>query len=189
MLKKAIRDEYIQRRQKLDDEVYHDYSTAIVANLSLLQLPKVEYLLSYYPLAVRKEFDVSLCVPAVKNKWPQVRIAWPRIGSDIKSMEAYLVKEDGLYAKNKFNILEPINGELVEAELIDLVFVPMVAFDNNGFRVGYGKGFYDRYLPRCRPDVIKIGFSFFEPVEFIKDIGDFDVPLNFCITPQRIYEF
>ena len=189
MLKKAIRDEYLQKRLKLDDEVYNDYSAAIVSNLSLLELPKIEYLLSYYPLAARKEFDVSLCVATVKDKWPQVRIAWPRIGSDIKSMEAYRVKEDGLYAKNKFNILEPINGELVEVELIDLVFVPMVAFDTNGYRVGYGKGFYDRYLPRCRPDVIKIGFSFFDPVYNIKDIADFDVPLNFCITPSRIYEF
>ena len=70
-----------------------------------------------------------------------------------------------------------------------MVFVPMVAFDMKGYRVGYGKGFYDRYLPRCRPDVIKIGFSFFDPVDNIKDIADFDVPLNFCITPSRIYEF
>ena len=189
MLKKAIRDMYLQKRINLTDEVWRDYSDALIANFSKLDIAPVHYLLSYYPLSDRKEFDISQCVPVVKSKWPQVKIGWPRIEPDMKSMEVYKVEEDGLYAKNKFNILEPINGEWMAPELIDLAFVPMVAFDSKGFRVGYGKGFYDRYLPRCKPTVIKVGFSFFDPVERIKDINDFDVPLNFCITPSRIYEF
>ncbi len=189
MLKKAIRDMYLQKRLNLTDEVWNKYSDSLITNFSALELVPVHNLLSYYPLSERKEFDISKCVPVVKSKWPQVKIGWPRIEPDMKSMEVYKVEEDGLYAKNKFNILEPINGEWMAPELIDLAFVPMVAFDSKGFRVGYGKGFYDRYLPRCKPDVIKVGFSFFDPVERIKDINDFDVPLNFCITPSRIYEF
>lgn len=189
MLKKAIREKYLQKRLKLADEVYREYSAQIVKNFILLKYQPVNYLLSYYPLADRKEFNIEACNQVVREQSPQVKIGWPRIESDMKSMEAYQVENDGLYAKNKFNILEPINGEWMAPELIDMVFVPMVAFDSRGFRVGYGKGFYDRYLPRCRPDVLKIGFCLFEPVELIRDIHDFDVPLNFCITPSRIYEF
>ena len=51
------------------------------------------------------------------------------------------------------------------------------------------KGFFDRYLKGCREDCIKIGFSYFEPLDSIDDANEFDVPLDFCITPQRIYVF
>ena len=77
---------------------------------------------------------------------------------------------------------------LLPAE-IDLVFVPLLAFDKKGFRVGYGKGFYDKWLAGCRPDCIKVGFSYFEPVESIDDRHEFDVPLNLCITPHNVYVF
>jgi 5-formyltetrahydrofolate cyclo-ligase len=65
----------------------------------------------------------------------------------------------------------------------------MLICDTKGYRVGYGKGFYDRYLAHCRKDVVKIGFSYFDPVEKITDTDQFDVPLTYCITPQHIYEF
>ena len=65
----------------------------------------------------------------------------------------------------------------------------MLAFDTRGNRVGYGKGFYDRYLPACRPDCIKLGFSYFDPVDSVDDAHEFDVPLDLCITPNRTYVF
>jgi 5-formyltetrahydrofolate cyclo-ligase len=64
-----------------------------------------------------------------------------------------------------------------------------LCFDLRGFRVGYGKGFYDRFLKKCRADCKKIGLSFFEPVKEISDIEEFDVALNFAVTPQEIYNF
>jgi 5-formyltetrahydrofolate cyclo-ligase len=76
-----------------------------------------------------------------------------------------------------------------EPQEIDLVIVPLLAFDEKGIRVGYGKGYYDRYLKDCREDCLKVGFSYFEAVERIEDADEFDVPLDFCITPNRIYVF
>ena len=104
-------------------------------------------------------------------------------------MDAYLIEENKLFIKNKFNILEPLDGEIIQPQLLDIIFVPLIAFDNKGYRVGYGKGFYDRYLPGCRKDAVKMGFSFFDAVDKIDDINEFDVPLNLCITPTYIYEF
>ncbi len=70
-----------------------------------------------------------------------------------------------------------------------MALIPLYAFDKNGYRVGYGKGYYDRYLKRCSEDLIAVGLSYFEPVDIINDTNQFDVPLSFCITPHTVYEF
>ncbi|MNY75556.1 5-formyltetrahydrofolate cyclo-ligase family protein [compost metagenome] len=63
----------------------------------------------------------------------------------------------------------------------------MLAFDRNGYRVGYGKGFYDRFLQKI--NTRKIGLSMFEPVDCITDVNEHDVKMDLCITPDRIYFF
>jgi 5-formyltetrahydrofolate cyclo-ligase len=71
---------------------------------------------------------------------------------------------------------------------LDVVFIPLLQADTQGNRLGYGKGFYDRYLALCRPNVIKIGLNFFEPIPSIP-AEKTDIPLNYLITPNRVYEF
>ena len=70
-----------------------------------------------------------------------------------------------------------------------LIFVPLLAFDKFGNRVGYGKGFYDVFLSECRPDTLKIGFSFFEAEVEIEDVFEKDIKLDYCITPKAVYKF
>jgi 5-formyltetrahydrofolate cyclo-ligase len=189
MLKAIARKEYLQKRLNLSADEFQQYTERISEAFLSMSLPKINYLFSYYPLVKRKEFDVSLCEHEVRSRNPHVKIAWPKTDLDMSSMEACLLEEDGLFAKNRFDLLEPIGNDIIEPSLIDLTFVPLLAFDLHGYRVGYGKGFYDRYLTRCRQDMFKIGFCFFEPVEVFDDISEFDVPLNYCITPSRLYEF
>lgn len=189
MIKNTVRKEYLQRRMEMQEEELQQQIALMAFNFRKLVLPPVKYLLSYFPLANRREFDITVCEDILKQQNPALQVAWPRLEVHTSDMEACLVEKGGLFLKNKFNVLEPISGVIVPPEQIDMVFVPLVAFDSNGYRVGYGKGYYDRYLVRCRPDATKIGFSFFEAVESIEDINEFDVPLNFCITPYRIYEF
>ena len=104
-------------------------------------------------------------------------------------MQAVVTDIDTPFTKTALNIFEPDSNDIIIPGEIDLVFVPLLAFDTNGFRVGYGKGFYDRWLAECKSSCIKVGFGYFEPIESIDDRNEFDVPLNFCITPYRIYEF
>ncbi len=96
---------------------------------------------------------------------------------------------DTAFQKNGWNIYEPMDGTITDAGMIDMVFVPLLIFDKQGYRVGYGKGFYDKYLQRCRVDCVKVGFSYFEPIDKIEGAREFDVPLNLCITPNSIYVF
>ncbi|HRN98584.1 MAG TPA: 5-formyltetrahydrofolate cyclo-ligase, partial [Flavobacterium sp.] len=62
-------------------------------------------------------------------------------------------------------------------------------YDTRGFRVGYGKGIYDHCLKECRPDVIKIGLSLFDPEPLIEDVWAEDVALDYCVTPRGIHSF
>jgi 5-formyltetrahydrofolate cyclo-ligase len=104
-------------------------------------------------------------------------------------MTHYLLTDNTKFKKNNYNIAEPIDGIEVPVSKIEVVFVPLLAYDEKGNRVGYGKGFYDNFLSKCNPEIIKIGLSFFEPEATIEDISVTDIKLDFCITPNRIISF
>lgn len=90
---------------------------------------------------------------------------------------------------NAYQIPEPRTTLLpIVPTDLDVVFIPLLQADTHGNRLGYGKGFYDRYLTLCRPDVIKIGLNFFDPIPSIPT-EETDIPLDYLITPKRIYEF
>ena len=89
---------------------------------------------------------------------------------------------------DKWNIPIPVDFELVTDELIQVVFVPLLAFDKKGNRVGFGKGYYDKYLSSLGASVLKVGLSFFPPEPNIpSDLHD--IPLDYCITPENIITF
>ena len=122
-------------------------------------------------------------------KNPGLQIAYPKINLTDHSMQAIICDDDDVFEKNFFKVPEPQHCEAINPQEIDLVLVPLLTFDKKGFRVGYGKGFYDRFLQQCKNGCIKIGLSYFEPIDAIDDADEFDVPLNFCITPQKVYVF
>ena len=68
------------------------------------------------------------------------------------------------------------------------MFVPLLGFDEKGYRVGYGKGFYDKLIADCSSHLTKIGFSYFEPIN-ITDLNVRDKKLDYCITPLQIFQF
>ena len=189
MLKRSIRQSYLKKRAAFTPEQRQEFNVLMVEQFFQLPVPSVQYLFSYYALLEKAEFDVEPCANRLREMNANIVVSWPRIDAKHHTMEALPLSESVFFSKNKYNILEPLSGEPVAPESHDMIFVPLIAFDKKGYRVGYGKGYYDRYLTRCRPDCVKVGFSFFEPVEAISDIGEFDVPLSVCITPSRIYEF
>ena len=93
------------------------------------------------------------------------------------------------FANSDWGIPEPMGGTVVKPTDLDIVLIPLLAFDKNGHRVGYGKGFYDRYLVKCRPDCLKIGISLFDPVDLIEEVESHDIPLDIAICPAKLYDF
>jgi 5-formyltetrahydrofolate cyclo-ligase len=100
-----------------------------------------------------------------------------------------LVDDNSTFERNKYGILEPVNAITMFPEELDWVLMPLLCFDVVGHRVGYGKGYYDRFLKLCKADVIKIGFSYFDAIPVIEDSNLMDVKLDYCITPNRLYQF
>ena len=163
-------------------------------DLMLLQFQDFDYggihsLLTYWPMAEKGEPNTHLFSSYLRHLLPGLRITYPVSDMHTHQMQAMLIDEDTVYRTNEWGITEPQKGTIIDPSEIDMVLVPMLICDAEGYRVGYGKGFYDRYLAQRRNDVVKMGLSYFEPVAYISDRDQFDVPLSFCITPQHIYEF
>lgn len=91
--------------------------------------------------------------------------------------------------KNTWGIEEPKHGVPTPTEKIDMVIVPLLCFDKLGNRVGYGKGYYDRFLSVCKPGVQKIGLSLFNEPAIIDDVNNTDIPMTSCITPNSVVIF
>jgi len=103
-------------------------------------------------------------------------------------MTHYLLTDNTKIKKNQYGIPEPVDGIEVPVSKIDVIFVPLLAYDLDGNRVGYGKGFYDKFLSKCKPEALKIGLSFFEPEDKIISSPN-DVRLDYCVTPSATIRF
>lgn len=189
MLKKDARRIYRDKRTQLSSEEATKFDDLLLIQFQAVELPFLHAILSYWPIEENNEPNTHLVTEFLRFRNPELKITYPVADFKTMSMTALAVDIDTAFTKKELNIYEPQEGEPVLPETIDLVIVPLLAFDKNGYRVGYGKGFYDKYLAGCRPDCIKVGLCYFEPVEQLEDVDDFDVPLNLCITPQHVYAF
>jgi 5-formyltetrahydrofolate cyclo-ligase len=189
MNKKELREIYIGRRLAMTPQERIKQDDLLLLRFQDISLENVQSVLSYLPIPRHGEPDVTLCTRYLRHMIPAVRLAYPVADFSGAAMHAVEVNEGTRYATTPTGITEPENGTTLPPESVDLVLVPMVICDLRGYRVGYGKGFYDRYLSRCRKDAKRIGLCYFEPVERIDDTHQFDVPLDLCITPGKVYEF
>lgn len=190
MTKQELRKIYKEKRLALKEHERMKLDDLLLIQLQKLPLGyDIDYLLSYWPLLHHAEPDSHLFTRYLQHAIPALHTCYPKSDFDTGEMTAVLVNDETSFEENSYYIPEPINGQEVLPTDLDLVLVPLLAFDKAGYRVGYGKGFYDRFLQQCKEDVVTIGFSFFEAVSEINDTHQFDVPLSFCITPHTIYEF
>lgn len=99
-----------------------------------------------------------------------------------------MVATDNLEESHR-GIPEPLHDREIATEKLDLVFVPLIAFDLAGHRLGYGAGFYDRFLSQCRVDCLKVGLSLLPPLDEMIATNGFDIKMDQCIAPERVYPF
>jgi len=189
MIKKVLRKYYMDQRKTLSEKDLLRFDDLLLIQFQHWPIMDIQTLLSYWPIKEKAEVNTHLMADYLGFRIPDLRLAFPIMDIDSHRLKPVAVTNHTEYELNDMGIAEPVNGVEISTEEIDAVFVPLLCFDLQGYRVGYGKGFYDRFLAECREDVIKIGFSYFEPVNSIDDINEFDVPLNLCITPNKLYEF
>lgn len=189
MLKSEARELYKERRQVLSVPERARLDDLLLIQLQSTELPFITFLLSYWPLEDVHEPNTHLFTDYLEFQNPEIVVCYPKTDFTLLTMQSLQTNDDTRFRKNQYNIYEPEDGNIVNPAGIDMIFVPLLAFDKKGYRVGYGKGFYDRYLSQCRPDCLKIGFSYFEPIEVMDDANEFDVPLDLCVTPTTVYVF
>jgi 5-formyltetrahydrofolate cyclo-ligase len=172
----------------MPDTARRSLSAQILDLYKQIVFPPLKCIHVYQPILSRKEIDTYPFVQHLESLFPGLTLVVPRV-SGATTMEHIIWDAATFFSPNAWGIPEPMEGLSVAPADIDLVIVPLLIFDENGARVGYGKGLYDRFLAACRPDVIRIGLSLFDACAPLQDTEEFDVPLSIGITPTQLYEF
>lgn len=189
MLKKEARKIYKQKRETITDTERIKWDDLILIQFQSIDWPFIDSVMSFYPIDDYKEINTFLLVDYLHFKNPNLTICYPKMMGNNGHMNAIICSADSIFEQNNHGIQEPVNSEAADPATLDMIIIPLLAFDERGYRVGYGKGFYDRFLKECRDDCLKVGVSYFDAVDRIEDAAEYDVPLNFCITPHRTYVF
>ena len=187
MTKAELRKQILARRGALSPDERRDLSGRIADSFfTHFDLASVSYLHLFIPIERFNEVDTRPILERIWHEYPYVVTVVPRVDFEENELANLRFDPDTEVVQNSWNIAEPTHDDFVESELIDMVLVPGLAFDTRGHRVGYGKGYYDRFLARCREDCVKVGLSFFEPVDRIEDTHSGDVTINFVLTPDGL---
>ena len=185
--KKELRLKSKTLRNSLSENDIEEKSLAVANKILTLPIWEKTYFHIFLPITEQKEVNTEFILHLLSGKDKEIIVS--KADFETRNMTHFLLTDNTRIKKNAYNIPEPEDGIEVPSHKIDVVFVPLLAFDKKGHRVGYGKGFYDKFLSECKPDVIKIGLSFFEPEELITDVFEGDIKLDYCVTPDSIHSF
>lgn len=188
MTKAALRKLYKQKRTELSPAVINKLEDLMLIQFQSLHLEIPDTVMTYSPIESLNEYNPILIEEYCFFKNPATTLIYPVADKEKNDLRSVAVKEDTFFELNEFDIEEPINGKEMDPHGIGMMIVPLLCFDEAGYRVGYGKGYYDKFIKRCRPQMLKVGFSFFD-AETIDDPDAFDEKMDICITPERIYQF
>lgn len=187
MTKAELRKLFKSKRMALSPESIEDLSIQIANKLLELDIWGKSFYHIFLTIEEQQEVNTDFILNILSGKDKHIIVS--KSDFDTGNMTNYLLTDATVIRKNALNIPEPLDGIQIANNQIEVVFVPLLAFDKFGHRVGYGKGFYDKFLSQCNPNTIKIGLSFFEPVTIIEDVDINDMALDICVTPTNLYLF
>ncbi|RZL12300.1 MAG: 5-formyltetrahydrofolate cyclo-ligase [Pedobacter sp.] len=181
-----LRKQALKQRKELDEQTFAELNKMLLEQFKTLGLSGIKSIHIFLPIEDKKEPDTFLIIDWLQQQYPEIKIVVPKADFATNLMSNYLFAGKGDLKNNEYQIPEPQNApEFIDVP--DMVLVPLLAFDKKGYRVGYGKGFYDRFLQNIETQ--KIGLSLFEAVDEISDVHLNDIRLDKCITPNQIYSF
>lgn len=188
MLKNEARKLFLSKRISITSEAYNHINNKILEGIESLK-PQLEEKNIHIFLSIpdKAEIETSQIIELLRS-W-NCTIYTSISNFDKSTMDTAELKRDTIIKENKYGIPEPVSSQFTSSSILDIIFIPLLAYDQSGYRVGYGKGFYDRYLANCDKDLFKIGLSPFEPIKSISNIDKFDVPLDICISPDQTFRF
>jgi 5-formyltetrahydrofolate cyclo-ligase len=187
--KANLRQKHLKRRKDMDSEQVRELSQK--AQAKVLELPQFRHARTiglYYPAGN----EVQTCL---LREWALERSAVVGYPSVVKQQMNFVrCSAECVWMPGAFDILEPristdSYGEcVIRPGFLDVVVVPGVAFDPSGGRLGYGKGFYDRFLPQCKAGCALVGLAYAFQLEEKLPCEHHDVGLDYVITDAQIIE-
>lgn len=187
MQKAAIRKKYLQERSQLSNRNIEEFSLAIANHLLQMYIWDKDVFHIFFSIPGKQEVDTEILMTLLMGKNKQIVV--PKMLTETNDLEHYLLTEETIFQANNWGIPEPKNGKQMKESAIEVVFVPLLAVDQQGHRVGYGKGYYDRFLAKCSPNCLKIGVGFWEPISLIENVTPSDIPLNAYVCPKGVWKF
>ncbi|WP_299826297.1 5-formyltetrahydrofolate cyclo-ligase [uncultured Pontibacter sp.] len=188
MQKAELRKLMLQKRRALSTEEVQQRSQRIADQFfSNFTLEAGHTIHIFLPIVKKNEVNTWPIILRLRQHHPEVRVAVPVTDVAQNILTHHHLTDEAILVENNWGIPEPQDAHIIHAEEVDIVLVPLLAFDLAGHRVGYGKGFYDRFLADCRPGVLKVGLSLEPPVESIADPNPFDVPLDAVVMPEGVW--
>jgi 5-formyltetrahydrofolate cyclo-ligase len=189
MTKAQLRNIYREKRKVISAQQKEKWNDLLVINFQKIDLPFITYVHTYLAMYDHNEIPTQQILGYLKLRNPGLQVSIPKINTETEQIDQFIYKEDMEMVINRFGVKEPSDGDKIDATKIDVVLTPLLAFDKKGNRLGFGKGYYDKFFSQCRHDAIKIGLSYFEAEDLIGDTNKYDIPLNYCVTPQTLYRF
>lgn len=186
MVKKELRKEYLTKRKGLDSQFVKIESLKISDILTQNFNLDNKTVHCFIPIIKNNEVDTWLIIDRIMEKG---KVAVPKSNFNDNTLSHFYFEKDTQLAMSKFDILEPVGANPCSVSDIDVVLIPLLTFDTNGYRIGYGGGFYDRFIAELPEKTQLIGLSLFEPIDEIKDLNTFDKKMHVCITPKDIFYF
>jgi 5-formyltetrahydrofolate cyclo-ligase len=160
MTKNELRILYREKREKMSHQDSVKLQDLLQIRFQQLSLPFISVLHRYLPAINKNEVDTEPIADLLRFRNPGMIEVVPRVNTGSNILQHYIFHENTILKLNQWGIPEPESEDEIMPEEIDMVLIPLLAFDESGHRVGYGKGFYDRFLSLCRPNCIKAGLSF-----------------------------
>lgn len=183
MEKSALRKIYLEKRKSLSEIEINQLSEKILEQfLAYFDLSDVQNIHIFLPIKKQKEVDTLLFIKCFWELGKNVFV--PKIYGE--ALWHHPLTPKTTLKANQWGILEPQN-EALDLDF-EMIIIPLLYSDNQGNRVGYGKGFYDRFLVK-NPHTIKIGINFFSPNESIDNVENTDIPLDYLVCPVGVFSF
>ena len=169
-------EDRIQKSQSIAEHYFSLFET---------EHPEVVHL--FLPMPSKAEVDTRFILQRINQQYPHVKTVTSVIAEDQVSLLTIEVRMDTPLALNTWGIPEPITRIIFPEKKIQEVLTPLLAMDSAGYRLGYGKGFYDRFFSRCSTSVKRTGINFFPVVydELPKD--SWDVPLHRLLSAENLF--
>lgn len=187
MTKNALRKIFKEKRKALTLDSLDDLSLAIANKCLELPIWQYDFYHLFLPISKQKEVNTEFLLHILQGKDKNVVVS--KSDFDTNEMTHFLLTENTKLVLNPYGIPEPEDGISINTEKIAVVFIPLLCFDNHGNRVGYGKGFYDRFLTQCSKETIKVGLSCFDVLSQEIEASERDISLDYCVTPEKVYSF